>query len=79
MGTNYAIEAARTALENASKDASRALAGFNGVSSVPMGLTPDAVKADPAYIALRNASGTAFNALRNFNTKYKPASRSRAR
>lgn len=36
----------------------------------PMGLTPDAVKATPEYMAAKTDYETAFNQLRDFNARF---------
>lgn len=38
-----------------------------GANSGPLGLTPDAIKASPAFREARNANASAFNALRHLN------------
>lgn len=54
-------------LESAVNEASAALRAVAGVSSGPLSLTPDSVKARPDYIAARRAYDAAFKVLRDHN------------
>lgn len=54
-------------LESAVSEAGAALRAIPGVSSGPLSLTPDSVKARPDYIAARRAYDAAFKALRDHN------------
>lgn len=59
--------AARLALEAESKAASDAWRAIPGVSSGPMGLTPDCVKASPEYRAAKARYDRAHSALARHN------------
>lgn len=74
MGMNTVIETARRALE-AELDATAA--AMQTFPRLPSGLTPDAVKASPAWKSARAAFDRAFAALRTFNGRYKPGPRPR--
>jgi len=57
-------------LEKAEKEASDTLNAIDGISSGPMGLTPDSIKSNPEYQKAKQAYELAFNTLRNFNGWY---------
>lgn len=61
------FRAERDRLMAENEAASRAWNALPGVSSGPMGLTPDAVKASPAYRAARARYEASHAALRAFN------------
>ncbi len=69
---NPITEAARNVLRAEYKAASDALNAIPGLSSGPMGLTPDSVRSSPEYRAARAASDRAFQALRRFNAANPP-------
>jgi len=52
------------------EQASDRLNAVPGVGSGSMGLTPDHVKRDPAYIAAKSAYDQAFATLRVFNSQF---------
>lgn len=57
-------------LESDYSAASRNLKAIPGVGSGPMGLTPDDVRARPAYRIAKQAMDKAFAELRAFNAAY---------
>lgn len=67
----YAEYCARRGELEARVDAASArLKAIPGVGAGPMGLTPDSVKALPAWKAARAEFNAAFGALRALNAKY---------
>lgn len=69
---NNIVEAGRAILEKEVSKTSAALKSVSGVGSGHAGLTPDNIKASREYRTARRNYDLAFNALRNFNAKYKP-------
>lgn len=65
----------RTMLEHNMQMASQTLKALSGGG--PMGLTPDTVKATAEWQQAKQAYDKAFQALRAFNTTYKPTRRAR--
>ena len=65
--TFAAFKAARALLDNELSAATEAIKAIPGHASGPMGLTPDAVKALPAWQAARARLDRAFAAVRAFN------------
>jgi len=65
------IEAARSQLEMNCRTTGKTLSSMSGGG--PMNLTPDDVKASPAWKKAKAEYEAAFLALRKFNMKYKPS------
>ena len=66
------IEAAREMLEHEYAVAASLLRAIPGVGTGACGLTPDSVKASPAYRVARARYQQAFAALRQFNKRHRP-------
>jgi hypothetical protein len=68
-----AFEIAKAAAERLYEEykaACKELKAIPGVSSGPMGLTPDAVKATPEYQAAKARMDATFQGLRTYNAWY---------
>jgi hypothetical protein len=74
------VEAARAALNAEERAAgnklkeirAKLISQLSGGQEGPMGLTPETVKQHPEHVAAKTAHENAFQALRRFNTQYKP-------
>ena len=71
MKTKDDIEAERAALWEDHRAKGQVLTRL-AVERSPYGLTPDSVKASPEYQEAKSACAKAFQALRRFNTQFKP-------
>lgn len=68
--TYAAAKAVQAELERARDDASRALNALPGIGSGTMGLTPDSVKASPAFRAAKRAYDQRHADLAAFNGRF---------